>query len=123
MKLGIIGLPGSGKSTVFKALTGGIESAGRKGHAEPGVGVVKIKDERLDYLAGYHKPKKVTPAQVEYLDIVGLGEGKPGQSIGDKVLTHIRPLDALVHSVSDSSIHLFGDRPKRPRIFHPFKKR
>ena len=122
MKLGIIGLPGSGKSTVFKALTGGIESAGRKGHAEPGVGVVKIKDERLDYLAGYHKPKKVTPAQVEYLDIAGLGEGKPGQSIGDKVLRTF-VLWMRWSTVSDSSIHLFGDRPKRPRIFHPFKKR
>jgi ribosome-binding ATPase len=107
LKLGIIGLPGCGKSTVFKALTGGIESSGRKGHAEPGVGVVKVKDERLDYLADYHKPKKVTPTQVEYLDIAGVGEGKPGQSIGDKTLAHIRPLDALVHCVR------FFDSPLR----------
>ena len=115
MKLGIIGLPGSGKSTVFKALTGGIESAGRQGHSEPGVGVVKIKDERLDYLTNYHKPKKVTPAQVEYLDIAGLGEGKPGQSIGNE-RGPVRPWTRW-STVSDSSIHIFRGRLKRPRIF------
>lgn len=100
MKLGIIGLPGSGKSTVFRALTGGIESGDRKGHQEPGLGAVKVRDPRLDFLAAYHKPKKVTPVDVEYLDIAGLtGEGKPGRSVGDKILAHIRPLDALVHCV------------------------
>ncbi len=100
LKLGIIGLPGSGKSTVFRALTGGIESGDRKGHQEPGLGVVKVEDPRLDFLADYHKPKKVTPVNVQYMDIGGLtGEGKPGRSIGDKVLAHIRPMDALLHCV------------------------
>ncbi len=100
MKLGIIGLPGSGKSTVFRALTGGLESGDRKGHQSPGLGMVTVEDPRLDFLSAYHKPKKVTPVHVEYIDIAGLtGEGKPGRSIGDKLLSLIRPVDALVHSV------------------------
>ncbi len=101
LKLGIIGLPGSGKTTVFRALTGGVESADRKGSQhDPALGVVMVRDPRLDFLVEYQKPKKVTPVHVEYLDIAGItGEGKPGQSIGDKVLSHIRPLDALVHCV------------------------
>lgn len=97
MKLGIIGLPGSGKTVVFKALTGGVEALERKGRNDPGIGVVKVSDPRLDFLADYHKPKKVTPVHVEYLDISGLsGDSKPGQSLGDKVLVHIRPVEALV---------------------------
>lgn len=100
MKLGIIGLPGSGKSTMFRALTGGIESGDRKSRLEPGLGVVKVHDPRLDFLAEYHKPKKITPVDVEYLDIAGLtGEGKPGRSVGDKILAYLRPVDALLHCV------------------------
>lgn len=100
MKLGIIGLAGSGKSTVFRALTGGIESGDRKGHQEPGLGVVKVDDARLDFLEEYHKPKKVTPVHVEYADIAGItGEGKSGKTLGDKFLAHVRPVDALVHCV------------------------
>lgn len=100
MKLGIIGLPGSGKSTVFRALTGGIESGEHRGHQEPALGVVRVEDERLNWLVAYQKPKKITPVHVEYLDIAGLtGEGKPGTSIGDRVLAHIRSLDALIHCV------------------------
>lgn len=100
MKLGIIGLPGSGKTTVFRALTGGIEPADRKTHQEPGLGVVKVDDPRLDFLVGYHKPKKVTPVGVEYADIAGItGEGKSGKTLGDRFLAHVRPVDALVHCV------------------------
>ncbi len=100
MKLGIIGLPGSGKTTVFRALTGGEEAPERKGHQEPGIGVVKVDDERLDFLSAYHKPKKVTPVHVEFLDIGGLtGEGQAGRELGDRILSHIRPVDALVHTV------------------------
>lgn len=100
MKLGIIGLPGSGKTTVFRALTGGGEAPERKGHQEPGIGVVKVEDERLDFLASYHKPKKVTPVHVEFLDIAGLtGDSQAGRDLGDRVLSHIRPVDALVHTV------------------------
>jgi ribosome-binding ATPase len=100
LKLGIIGLPRSGKSTIFRALTGGIEVTGRKGHQEPGLGVVKVQDSRLELLADHFKPKKVTPVHVEYADIQGFtGQGRPGGSLGDKFLGYIRPLDALVHCV------------------------
>lgn len=100
MKLGIVGLTGSGKSTVFRALTGGVESGDRRGHQEPGLGVVKVEDDRVNFLAEYHKPKKVTPVTVEYLDIPGMtGEAQSGRSMGDKVLSYIRPLDALVHCI------------------------
>jgi GTP-binding protein YchF len=100
LKLGIIGLPGSGKTTVFRALTGGIEAADRKGHQEPGLGVVKVKDTRLDFLVNYHKPKKATPVQVEYMDIAGItGESKPGGGIGDRCLSFMRTTDALVQCV------------------------
>jgi len=100
LKLGIVGLPGSGKSTVFRALTGGLESGDRKGHQEPGVGVVKVDDLRLDFLADHFKPKKVTPVQVQYADIAGFtGDSGPERTIGDKVLASIRPVDALIHCV------------------------
>ncbi|MDQ7784234.1 MAG: DUF933 domain-containing protein [Desulfomonilaceae bacterium] len=100
MKLGIIGLPGCGKSTLFKALTGGIDPGDRKGHQEPGLGVVKVDDSRLDFLGRYYKPKKVTPVHVEYADIAGItGEGKSGKSLGDRIPAHARQVDALVHSV------------------------
>jgi len=61
LKLGIIGLAGSGKSTVFRALTGGVEPGDRHGHQEPGLGVVKVEDNRLDFLADYHKRKRSHP--------------------------------------------------------------
>ncbi|MBM3299309.1 MAG: redox-regulated ATPase YchF [Deltaproteobacteria bacterium] len=99
MKLGIIGLPASGKSTVFRALTGSTHLGDRRAH-DTSVGVVRVEDPRLDFLGDHHKPKKVTPVHVQYSDIAGItGEGKPGHSIGDKVLALIRPLDALVHCV------------------------
>ncbi|MEW6532991.1 MAG: DUF933 domain-containing protein [Thermodesulfobacteriota bacterium] len=100
MQLGIIGLPGSGKSTVFRALTGGVTSGDHRGYREPDVGVVTVEDDRLDFLNHFHKAKKVTAVHVEYLDIAGLtGEGEPGRELGDTVLSHMRPLDALVHCV------------------------
>jgi ribosome-binding ATPase len=100
VKLGIIGLPGSGKTTVFRALTGCLEPPDRRARQEGAVGVVIVEDPRLTYLADYHHPKKVTPVHVQYTDIAGLtGEGKPGKSLGDAVLGTIRPLHALVHCV------------------------
>lgn len=100
MKLGIIGLPGSGKTTVFRALTGGMGPAESKGRQEPGLGVVRIEDDRFGYLVDRYKPKKVTPVHVEYLDIAGFtGEGKPGREMGDRVLAHVRPVDALIHCI------------------------
>ena len=113
LKLGIIGLPGSGKSTVFRALTGGIESGEHRGHQDPTLGVVRVEDERLDWLVEYQKPKKITPVHVEYLDIAGItGEGKPGTSIGDRVLAHIRPLDALILCVRFFDSPVLG--PSKP---------
>jgi len=110
LKLGIIGLPGSGKTTVFRALTGGMDSASRKEHQEAGLAVVKIDDQRLDFLAEKYSPKKVTPVSIEYLDIPGLtGEGKPGVEVGDRVLANIRPVDALIHCV-----RLFDSRALGP---------
>jgi GTP-binding protein YchF len=100
LKLGIIGLAGSGKSTVFRALTGGVDPGAGHEHQEPGLGVVKVQDDRLDFLAEYHNPKKVTPVVVEYLDVPGIpGEARTGRSLGEKILPFIRPLDALVHCV------------------------
>jgi GTP-binding protein YchF len=100
LKLGIIGLPGSGKTTVFKALTGGKDPGESKGHQGPGVGVVTVEDSRLDFLVERYKPKKVTPVHVEYLDIAGLtGAGQSAREVGDRVLAHIRPVDALIHCV------------------------
>ncbi|MGC8659474.1 MAG: GTPase, partial [Desulfomonilaceae bacterium] len=97
MKLGIIGLPGAGKSVLFRALTGGLSSGDQKNRQDPGLGVVKVSDPRVDFLVKYHKPKKTTPVHVEYMDIAGMsGEGKQGHTLGDKFLSIIRPLDALV---------------------------
>jgi GTP-binding protein YchF len=98
LKLGIIGLPASGKTTLFRALTGGLTSPEKR--MDPGVGVVKVKDPRVEFLSNYYNPKKVTPVTVEYMDIGGLtGESKPGASVNDKILNFIRPMDALVHCV------------------------
>ena len=100
MKLGIIGLPGSGKTTVFRALTGGKDPGETKGRQEPGLGVVMIEDERLYFLVDRYKPKKITPVHVEYLDIAGLtGTAQLAREVGDRVLAHIRPVDALIHCV------------------------
>ncbi len=100
MKLGIIGLPGSGKTTVFRALTGGIQGIDRKSHQEAGLGMVKVEDPRLDFLRNYHKPKKVTAVTVQYTDIPGIGgEGVAANVMGDKILAHLRPVDALLHCV------------------------
>lgn len=86
---------------MFRALTGVGEVQERKsGAQEPGLGMVKVQDPRLTFLSDYYHPKKTTPVDVEYLDIAGLtGEGRRGRSIGDKVLAHMRSLDALVHCV------------------------
>ncbi len=82
---------------LFRALTGGLSLKDQRNRLEPGLGMVKVDDPRLDFLSKYHKPKKVTPVHVEYLDVAGItGEGKQGRSLGDKFLTVIRPLDALV---------------------------
>ena len=120
MKLGIVGLPNVGKSTLFNAITS-TKNAQAANYPfctiEPNSGIVAVPDERLDKLAEVWDTDKKTPAVVEFVDIAGLVKGaSQGAGLGNKFLGHIRECDAIVHVVrcfdDDNIIHVVEDATK-----------
>ena len=102
MKLGIVGLPNVGKSTLFNSMTLGKAEAANYPFCtiDPNVGIVTVPDERLTKLTEMYNSAKTTPAVIEFVDIAGLVRGaSKGEGLGNKFLSHIREVDAIVHVV------------------------
>ena len=115
MKIGIVGLPNVGKSTLFQALTKKQVDTSNYPFAtiDPNVGVVSVPDERLEKLAKLSKSKKIVPAIIEFVDIAGLVKGAAeGEGLGNKFLSHIREVDAVCHIVrafeNENIVHISG---------------
>lgn len=102
MKLGILGLPGAGKSTLFNALTKSrVQTSGNPFNAmEPNIGIVFVPDDRLEKLSRMYNPKKTVHTTIEFIDIAGLGNGSVrGQGLGNRFLSYIREADAIIHTI------------------------
>ena len=115
LKAGIVGLPNVGKSTLFNAITKKNIIAANYPFAtiEPNVGIVMVPDKRMDFLVNMYEPKSIVPTSYEFIDIAGLVKGaSSGEGLGNKFLSHIREVDAIVHVVrcfdNPEIIHVSG---------------